>query len=700
MLRQNNKSQGQALVEFALIITVLLMMIFLIVESARILQGWVTVQNAARVGARYAITGQNDSPCATSNIDKYVDRCDDLRVASVISITHSGLAGLPLNEDPTSNPFRYEDGSPPDENSYYIEVYGGYVDENGAQIREDFAGSPGQPVVVRAVYNVPIITPFFKPLIPVIPVFGQVTMNNENFGSLGNPTQGLGLPPEMPPLATVGASPTPSATPSETPTSTAGPTTTATATPSNTPSATPDYCGAYFETAPVEGQTHVWVSGEVGDTVTIIDLTTGQTLGTDTFLAASDHQCAGFADFNGANALISPLVFNHVILAVPNQGQPDTAIVLQGTPTPTPSPTNVVPPTSTATNTPTVTPTSTPSGPYITLIPNCSIGSNAQFNVLGFNWPTNQSIALSWNGSPQSIIPSGHPGSFSQNWIKSNLIVGTTTNPTLYTVRAQTNTSVATAVFKVPCENIPAPTSQPTMTPTPNPADLIVVGAPELISTRPLVAYQPISMRVTISNTGEIDVSSSFFVDIYFDPTGPVSPTIGISQSVGYMAVSSLAGGATRVLTITAPLGFHNPPPEPHMAYAMVDSLEDITESDETNNVSLPLTVEDVTPAATPTPSPTPVAGSEMISGIVWVRIGNWVPQSRTTVRLIDEVSGLQINSTTTDKNGMFQFMAPAGTYTLRSCTQIDNITLSGFRVGITSPNNFADIYMLPGACP
>ncbi|MEZ4644984.1 MAG: hypothetical protein R3E31_20005 [Chloroflexota bacterium] len=102
------------------------------------------------------------------------------------------------------------------------------------------------------------------------------------------------------------------------------------------------------------------------------------------------------------------------------------------------------------------------------------------------------------------------------------------------------------------------------------------------------------------------------------------------------------------------------------MAYAMVDSLEDITESDETNNVSLPLTVEDVTPAATPTPSPTPVAGSEMISVIVWVRIGNWVPQSRTTVRLIDEVSGLQINSTTTDKNGMFQFMAPAGTYTLQ----------------------------------
>lgn len=61
-----NATKGQALVEFALIIVVLLMVIFLIIEAARIMWAWGTVQNAAREGARYAITGRADRPdCAT-----------------------------------------------------------------------------------------------------------------------------------------------------------------------------------------------------------------------------------------------------------------------------------------------------------------------------------------------------------------------------------------------------------------------------------------------------------------------------------------------------------------------------------------------------------------------------------------------------------------------------------------------------------
>lgn len=700
MLRRHNKSQGQALVEFALIITVLLMIIFLIIESARILQGWVTVQNAARNGARYAITGQNMNPCPTTNLPKYVDRCDDLRVASVITITHQALAGLRLDEDPNSNAFRDIDGNPPDEYSYLIEVYGGYVDENGAQLREDFAGAPGQPVIVRAVYNVPIITPFLRPIIESIPVFGQVTMNNENFGSLGNPSQGLGLPPELGTVPTVGATPTPSATP--TATNTPEHVNPPTETPTQTPTATPtqDYCGALFASPPVDGQSVVRILGEaVGETVTIIDQTTGQTLGSDTFDTVAGQECPGLADFQG-NPLITPLVSGHVVLAIPAHGDIAAAIVLAGSPTATATPTNVVFPTSTPSSTPTTTPTSTPSGPYITLIANCSISTQAQFNVLGFNWPTNESIALSWDGVPQSIVPSGHPGSFSQTWTKSNLIVGTITNPTVYQVKAQSNSAVATANFLVPCDNIPAPTSQPTVTSTPNPADLIVVGAPALISTPPLVAYQPIQMRVVISNTGELDVSSLFFVDIYFDPTGPVSPTIGITQSVGYMAVGSLNGGASRVITITAPLGFKNEP-DPHLAYSMVDSLEDVSESDETNNVSIPLTVFDVTPAPTPTASPTPPVGADSITGIVRSRITvSWVPINRAQVTLVDS-GGNPIAVTQTDRTGYYIFPnVPVDTYTVRSCSVVDNIEFSGLRTGITQPDYpFVNIYMLPGPC-
>lgn len=701
MIRRNNKSQGQALVEFALILTVLLAMMFIIVESARILQGWVTVQNAARAGARYAITGNftegwsNVTDCEAVMPAKFDDRCDDFRVASIIEAAHEGLSGLPLDEDPASDPF----SNPPDENSYYIEVYGGIVGEDGAYILDDFAGMPGQVVVVRAVYNVPVITPFFRPIIDVIPVFGQVTMNNEAFGSLGNPTSGAGLPPDFgSPLPTVGASPTPvTPTPTETPDPALIPTETPTPTETFTP--TPTYCGAYIESPPVDGQNYLWVSGEPGADVTVIDLTTGETLGQDTFVAVGGHLCGGFADFSGADALNPVLVAGHVILAVPSQGQPANAIVLQGSPTPTATNTPVVLPTSTQTATPTVTPTSTPSDPYIRLIANCSISTDAQFNVLGYNWPTDESIALFWNGAPQSVIPAGHSGSFSQNWTKSGLIVGTQVDPTIYEVRATSNTWTKTANFRVPCDYEDIPTPEATVTPTPAPADLIVVGPPQILSTRPLVAYQPISVRVAISNTGDVDVSSQFFVDVYFDPQGSITPTINITNSVGYMGVSALAGGASRVITITAPIGFENEP-DPHLVYAMVDSLLQVSEADETNNVSESLTVGDVTPAATPTQTATPPVGGEFISGVARLRIISWLPQPRAVITLVDEGTGEAIISTVADQNGFFEFPGiPAGTYTVRACTILDNNSYSGLRVGITASSSSADVYLLAGPC-
>ncbi|MEJ2750902.1 MAG: pilus assembly protein, partial [Anaerolineae bacterium] len=216
--------QGQALLEFALIITVLLMMMFLIIESARILWAWNTVQNAAREGARYAITGQFDDPCNSADLPKFADICDGtdsqtLRVASIINVAHQGLSGLPLNE--ASGIFE-------DDNYYQIEVWG--VNDQGV-IQPDFGGMPNTPVVVRAFYRVPIITPLLQPIVPSVTVFGQVTMNNESFGQLGNANQGQGVPPELPPIPTAGVTPSPTFTPTNTPSPTLGPPPTDTPTP-------------------------------------------------------------------------------------------------------------------------------------------------------------------------------------------------------------------------------------------------------------------------------------------------------------------------------------------------------------------------------------------------------------------------------------------------------------------------------------
>jgi cysteine-rich repeat protein len=54
------RRRGQTLVEFALTLPILLLLLFGIIEFARIFQAWVTLQNAARTAARYAITGNVD----------------------------------------------------------------------------------------------------------------------------------------------------------------------------------------------------------------------------------------------------------------------------------------------------------------------------------------------------------------------------------------------------------------------------------------------------------------------------------------------------------------------------------------------------------------------------------------------------------------------------------------------------------------
>ena len=52
------KRRGQAFVEFALILPLLLVLLFGIIEFACIFQAWMLISNSARYGVRYAVTGE------------------------------------------------------------------------------------------------------------------------------------------------------------------------------------------------------------------------------------------------------------------------------------------------------------------------------------------------------------------------------------------------------------------------------------------------------------------------------------------------------------------------------------------------------------------------------------------------------------------------------------------------------------------
>ncbi|MFZ0533968.1 MAG: TadE family protein, partial [Anaerolineales bacterium] len=58
LIKRGKAIRGQTLVEFALVLTTLLMIIFGIFDFGRTFQAWMTVQHSAQAAARYATTGQ------------------------------------------------------------------------------------------------------------------------------------------------------------------------------------------------------------------------------------------------------------------------------------------------------------------------------------------------------------------------------------------------------------------------------------------------------------------------------------------------------------------------------------------------------------------------------------------------------------------------------------------------------------------
>ena len=72
--RLQNKTRGQAIVEFVLALPILLFILFGIIEFARLTFAWMAVQNSARFGIRYAVTGEfNDIYCIQAGSNLGVD---------------------------------------------------------------------------------------------------------------------------------------------------------------------------------------------------------------------------------------------------------------------------------------------------------------------------------------------------------------------------------------------------------------------------------------------------------------------------------------------------------------------------------------------------------------------------------------------------------------------------------------------------
>lgn len=658
MFRFKQADRGQALAEFAIIIVVLLVLILFIVDVGRIGWAWVTVQSAARAGARYASTGNSSCSNPPNRLD------------CVISRTHHHLNTLPLHEDPQA-PWG-------DDEAYRIEVWG--IDEDGQGPSLGNPGAAGKPVVVRAYYWVPIVNPLFRPIRQSIRVNGQVSMVNELFDSMGGASAGVGLPPPLPDLPEARATDTPTPSPTFTPSATPMDT----PTPTNTP--VPPVCDTHFEELLIFGDASLAVTGSVYSppaTVFIFDMNdevspgVPRLIGTATLTDTVGHGCPGFMDV----PLTSPLIPDHVI-KVENQTDftYDTDFVRSGPPTATPTST------STPSPTPTPSPTATPVDSFLEVRPFCAFGSDIEFTVRGGNWTDSSSpINLFWieaGESPklQTIIPVGHPANFVQTWKFSDVKDGT------HTVEARSSSVIKIDTLEVPCSN---------------PVDLVASNI--TLPDSPDDELEPFEIRVSISNQGSVDINRQFFVDVFIDPTEVFTDSIPLSQSSGYQAVSGLQSGYSTIITFFHP-GLPSSNDGDHEIWAMVDSTKLIAESTESNNVNGPHTINVDQKDSDPT-TPTPIpAGSEQIAGVVHVIGGSLSSsQSRAFVWLVQISDGMVVSTTSSDSTGYYEFNnAGTDSYEVWACMAIDNQVYVGSRSGIVPPAPLVDVFMTvdQSGCP
>ncbi|MHB1125752.1 MAG: TadE/TadG family type IV pilus assembly protein [Bacillota bacterium] len=93
--KRGKNEGGQALVELALILPVLIILLFGVIEFGRIFQAYLTVTYAAREGARAGATGQPDS--AVAQIVSEASTGLDTSILQVaVSPTGSRVPGDPL----------------------------------------------------------------------------------------------------------------------------------------------------------------------------------------------------------------------------------------------------------------------------------------------------------------------------------------------------------------------------------------------------------------------------------------------------------------------------------------------------------------------------------------------------------------------------------------------------------------------------
>lgn len=213
--------KAQALVEFALVVPVMLMVIFAIIETARLLHAWITIENGARFGVRYAVTGEyKDTYCAGYDggvCDEYIER-ETARIPSIHDAARSGAAGIWVDPGVADGVAGFLKVTVCSNKSgiVFFPPDAGTITSADCQPTED-AGGPGDRVNVTVDFDHPLIAPILSSMIPKIRLSASRRGLVEKFRT----TRVVGLPATMSvPTFTATTTPTDTITPTSTTTAT------------------------------------------------------------------------------------------------------------------------------------------------------------------------------------------------------------------------------------------------------------------------------------------------------------------------------------------------------------------------------------------------------------------------------------------------------------------------------------------------
>jgi len=406
----------------------------------------------------------------------------------------------------------------------------------------------------------------------------------------------------------------------------------------------------------MEGDLNVTGSGQPGQTVTLRDLQDGswslseQVDGGGTFL------------FDVSGVLPTGLVGGHVMV-VEGYGREDWALVqMLATPVPTPTP--------------------TPAPMDISLDPECGPVGDNPLTVYGYDWPvTDVRIDHVFEGVTTTLITldwDAHETYFT-------IGVLTITDATTGTHTIQSYEHVGgnwepqdSEPFTVPCAPGPG---------YPN----LVVESVTVSPTQPISTYVPIAFTVAIANTGVTTATHVFWADMYLDPAEPISPTSpSLPSGRDYTAIGPLGPGESTMVVLGLPGGLSVA--GVHTASVMADTWHQVSESDEVDNLSEPVTVtivaRPVIPGLTPTPTPLP-GGKGSIGGSTWLYYeGDLAPQGRVLVSVYTG-TGEVVAEGYSDRSGQYLLEdIPAGTFNMFAELYVDGEFFLDILTNVEVKNN------------